>query len=420
MNKGNQVSNLTETFSSNAAGASVKTEAKPTGIRIDGFVVLVALIGLGLLGTLIYLETAPFLVGLFFLGGLLGVALYHGAFGFTAGWRNLIVKKESAGLRAQLILIALASLLMIPVLGSGQPGMVGAVAPVGLSLIVGSFLFGLGMQLGGGCGSGTLFTVGAGNLRMTVTLIFFIIGSLVGTFHLPWWLDRPGTDPISLISGLGVTGALIVQGVALLAVYLWIRKVEQKSHGHVSHADIQFKPGEKGWGATLLTGRWPFMWAVLVLAVGNLLTLLISGSPWSITFAFGLWGAKVAQAFGMDLSQYEFWTWDFPAQALRDSVLVNVTSVMNFGLLLGAMLAAGLANNFNATGKNPPQLKPFLAAIIGGLLMGYGARLGFGCNVGAFFSGIASASLHGWIWFASAFLGSIIGVKLRPKFGLPD
>lgn len=399
---------------------TLQTTSVPTRLRVDGFVVAVASIGLALMATLIWMETAPFLLGLFFLGGLLGVALYHGAFGFTAGWRNMIVKKQSAGLRAQLILIALASLLMVPVLGSGQPGMVGAVAPVGISLIVGSFLFGLGMQLGGGCGSGTLFTVGAGNLRMTVTLIFFIIGSLLGTFHLPWWLDQPGTDPISLISGFGVSGALLIQGLAFVAIYLWIRKIEYKAHGQVSHADIQCKPGDKGWGATLLTGRWPFFWAIVVLALGNLLTLLISGSPWSVTFAFGLWGAKVAQALGMDMTQYEFWTWDFPAQALRDSVLVNVTSVMNFGLLLGAMLAAGLANNFNATGKNPPQLKPFLAAILGGLLMGYGARLGFGCNVGAFFSGIASASVHGWIWFASAFLGSMIGVKLRPKFGLPD
>lgn len=414
------MSNLSETMAVTQSDATIHQTAVTQTVRIDGFVVTVALVGLALLGTLIWMEAAPFLVGLFFLGGLLGIALYHGAFGFTAGWRNLIVKKESAGIRAQLILIALASLLMVPVLGSGQPGMVGAVAPVGLSLIVGSFLFGLGMQLGGGCGSGTLFTVGAGNLRMTVTLIFFIIGSLIGTFHLPWWLDRPGTDPISLISGLGVSGALIVQGIALFAVYVWVRKIEFKAHGQVSRADIQFKPGDKGWRATFLTGRWPFFWAILVLAFGNLLTLLISGSPWSITFAFGLWGAKIAQSFGMDMSQYEFWTWDFPAQALRDSVLVNVTSVMNFGLLLGAMLAAGLANNFNATGKNSPQLKPFLAAIIGGLLMGYGARLGFGCNVGAFFSGIASASVHGWIWFASAFVGSIIGVKLRPKFSLPD
>jgi uncharacterized protein len=51
-------------------------------------------------------------------------------------------------------------------------------------------------------------------------------------------------------------------------------------------------------------------------------------------------------------------------------------------------------------------------------LLGYGARLAFGCNIGAFFSGIASGSLHGWVWLAAAFLGSMAGVRLRPFFGL--
>ena len=37
--------------------------------------------------------------------------------------------------------------------------------------------------------------------------------------------------------------------------------------------------------------------------------------------------------------------------------------------------------------------------------MGYGARLAFGCNIGALFSGIASGSLHGWLWMAAALAG---------------
>jgi hypothetical protein len=38
--------------------------------------------------------------------------------------------------------------------------------------------------------------------------------------------------------------------------------------------------------------------------------------------------------------------------------------------------------------------------------------------IGAYFSGIASVSLHGWCWLVAAFLGSIIGTGLRPLFGL--
>lgn len=45
--------------------------------------------------------------------------------------------------------------------------------------------------------------------------------------------------------------------------------------------------------------------------------------------------------------------------------------------------------------------------------MGYGARLAFGCNVGAYFGGIASTSLHGWLWIFFALLGTGVGVRLR-------
>ena len=59
-----------------------------------------------------------------------------------------------------------------------------------------------------------------------------------------------------------------------------------------------------------------------------------------------------------------------------------------------------------------------VVAGIGGLLMGWGARLGFGCNIGAIVGGVASGSLHGWVWFAAALPGCLIGIKLRPLFGL--
>lgn len=102
--------------------------------------------------------------------------------------------------------------------------------------------------------------------------------------------------------------------------------------------------------------------------------------------------------------------------ALEASVLEDVTSVMDFGLVLGALAAAASAGRFRPTFRIPPF--SLLAAVLGGLLMGYGARLAFGCNIGAFFSGVASGSLHGWVWLAAAFAGSVIGVRLRPWFRL--
>src|ERR1700732_4360162 len=59
-------------------------------------------------------------------------------------------------------------------------------------------------------------------------------------------------------------------------------------------------------------------------------------------------------------------------------------------------VAAGLAGKFKPGWKVPPR--SLIAAVLGGLLLGYGARLAYGCNIGAYFSGIASSSLHGWLW----------------------
>lgn len=400
-----------------ASTAQVTTEAAGKFPKVDRFIVTLSLVGMALLASLIWLETAPFLVGLFFVGAMLGIALYHGAFGFTAGWRNWVVSGHGTGLRAQLFLLGLACLLIVPVVSGGLEGTAGTIAPVGVSLVVGSFIFGFGMQLGGGCGSGTLFTVGAGNLRMMLTLAFFIIGSVVGTVHLPFWLDAPGTDPIQLASSLGPWGAIALQWIVLAGLWWLVGRREKRMTGKTSHGLLE-RDRSVSVVRTLLTGRWPFLWAAVVLAVGNLLTVILSGTPWGVTFAFALWGAKIAQFMGIDMTQVEFWTWDYGALALRDSLLVNVPSVMNFGLLLGAMLAAGMANKYNAGSQNPLVLRSVLAAVIGGSLMGYGARLGFGCNIGAMFSGIASASVHGWIWFASAFAGSLLGIRARPFFGL--
>lgn len=382
---------------------------------IDRFVLAAAGIAALIIGLMVWQIGSARLFWLYLIGAGLGVSLYHAAFGFTAGWRNFIVRRRSRGLRAQLLLLAAASVLFIPIIAGGHAN--GAIAPVGGYILLGSFLFGLGMQLGGGCGSGTLFTVGAGNRRMLITLIAFISGSVLGTLHLPWWLAGPGLGPVDLSLALDPLGAVIFQ-LSLLAALGWtIREVERDRYGQIER--LSLKP-QGAIGSTLLTGQWPLLWGVIGLAVFSLLTLLVSGSPWGITFAFAVWGAKLLAAIGVDMSQFTYWSWPYPAQVLERSVLTDVTSVMALGLLFGAMMASGLAGRFNAGSQNRLGISNVSAAIIGGLCMGYGARLAFGCNIGAFFSGIATGSLHGWLWFVFGFFGSVVGVALRPRFGMSN
>lgn len=391
------------------------TLARPPAVNLDkGPVVFVGLAFV--LGTLaIGQAISPRQALLFLIGGLLGMTLYHASFGFTGGWRRFVVERRGRALRAQMLMIAVAAVVFIPLLAMGSANglaLAGAFAPVGVSVLVGAALFGLGMQLGGGCGSGTLFTVGGGSSRMLVTLIFFVVGAVIGTAHLPWWLALPALPEINLGHTLGVAGAIAVTLAGLAAVAAATMLVERRAHGSLE----QIKPAPRQGFSRLLHGPWPLFGAGILLAALNIATLLTAGHPWSVTFGFGLWGAKIVQATGVPIETWTFWTWPGPAKALDSSVLADVTSVMNFGIILEAALAAGLAGKFAP--KTHVPFASFLAAAIGGVLMGYGARLSFGCNIGALFSGIASGSVHGWLWFASAFVGSLGGVALRPVFGL--
>jgi hypothetical protein len=168
----------------------------------------------------------------------------------------------------------------------------------------------------------------------------------------------------------------------------------------------------------VLTGPWPLLWGAVALALLSLLTLLVAGHPWGITGAFALWGAKALAATGVDVASWSSWSGAGARAQLEGSLFAHPISAMDIGLILGAMLAAALAGRF----APKVDLRPgsLAAAILGGLLMGYGARLSSGCNIGALLGGIASGSLHGWVWFALAFLGSLAGIRLRPLFRLND
>ena len=90
---------------------------------------------------------------------------------------------------------------------------------------------------------------------------------------------------------------------------------------------------------------------------------------------FSQWGAKAAQLLGWSAGGVWFWTGGYQEYALNHSILEDNFSVMNIGIVLGALTAA----------------------VVGGLLMGYFARIAFGCKIGAFLSGFASTGLHGWL-----------------------
>ena len=206
-------------------------------------------------------------------------------YGFASAWRRFLVADEVTGLAPHFLLIGLCAFVFLaaPSLGLAAAG---SVAPVSVSLVIGAFIFGIGMQLANGCESGVLFSFGGGSGWMMVALPFFVFGSLLGSFLLPSALEwvSLGQMPIAIAGN----------AVATTAINL-----------------------------------------VLIALGGGLFFLL-------------------ARRRGEAMPRW--------------------------------LIAA--------------------------------ARLGFRCNIGAFLAGIASGSLHGWIWFVMAMAGSWFGIRARPSFGL--
>ncbi|PIC80918.1 hypothetical protein CSV75_03830 [Sporosarcina sp. P18a] len=350
------------------------------------------------------------------IGLLLGFTLFHARFGFTSAFRRMASVGNGQAMRSHMLMLALAVTLFAPILAYGTTffggPVAGYVSPVGVSLIVGAFVFGIGMQLGGGCASGTLYAIGGGRTVMFVTLAFFIIGTTIGAYHLPFWTEEmPAFAPVSLATstGLGYGGAWLVS-IALFGFIAWITLIIEKKKKAPKMAAL---PTERGW-KRIFRGSWPLFAAAIVLAVLNALTLLTRGTPWGITSAFALWGSKIASVLGFDVASWGYWQ-GANAAALEASIFTDSTTVLNLGVIIGAFIASAAGGLFKFTRVTVGN---FAASVIGGLMMGYGARLAFGCNIGAYFGGIASFSLHGYIWGILALAGTFLALYLRPLFGL--
>src|SRR5262245_5066260 len=376
--------------------ASLAASDRGAAARVDRLFLGLALLATAILIAFVLIDHQPASATLIVGGFGLGIAFLKAEFSYTASWRRFVTRGEAGGLIGGLIVIVICALVVVPV-AALSPKYGGAIAPLGPSLVIGAFVFGVGMQLANGCGSGTLYTVGGGSGRMLVALLFFVIGRVFGSLSLPAFHALGGIDPVLASDYFGAWGGLAVTLASIGLVASLIVAIARKR------------------GANFMPSR---NYVIGGIAIGVLCVAVFfaGGHPWSVTFAYTVWGAKAATALGFDLSQSAFWQWPGPKHALTDSVLTDTSSLTDFGMLFGAMAAAAATKPFAATAW--PPVKTLLGAGIGGLLMGWGARLGFGCNIGAFVGGVASGSLHGWIWLLAAMPGCLLGIRLRPLFGL--
>ena len=321
----------------------------------------------------------------------MGTVLAGARFGFTSGWRQLVERRDPQGVTGQVVLLALASAAALPFLAR-FPELQAALGPPSISLLLGAFVFGLAMQIADGCGSGTLYKAGLGVPLNMAILPLFALGSFMGSAHLDSWLALGQIEPVSFPAELGTVPALGLTlgllALVLLAVRQWV-----------------------GAGQTWLNKRW--LWGAVGLAALATLNLLLAGQPWGVVYGFGLWAAKGAVALGVfDPSRNAFWSQAGNAQRLGQTVLMDVTSITNIGIMGGALWVAVKASP-DSKALTPQQWR---IGLLAGFVLGYSSRLAFGCNIGAMLSGISTGSLHGWIWMPLAFAGTLVGIRVRRHY----
>jgi hypothetical protein len=225
--------------------------------------------------------------------------------------------------------------------------------------------------------------------------------------------NLPAFHPVLLSSSVGWAGSWAITIAALLLLVGVSRLVQKRRNP----PPVDAVPTAHG-ALRIVRGSWPVLVGSVVLGVGAGTVLLVSGGTWGITSAFGLWGSKFLGLLGANPQSWSGWQVPAQHQALTGSFLGNVISVTDIGIMIGAALASAAAGAWIWHGRVPWRVA--LGAVIGGILMGIGARLAGGCNIGAYLGGISQGSLSGWAWGAIALAGTWAGLRLRPLFGLTN
>ena len=149
----------------------------------------------------------------------------------------------------------------------------------------------------------------------------------------------------------------------------------------------------------------PFL-GILLLAILSVYYFGLLHKHWAVTGELTRWAGEIALLFGIDVHEWEY----FKIIGFSGGILDRIEGVMVVGMLLGALSSSLCASAFSWI--MPRNRVRLVQSLFGGILAGFGARLGMGCNLASFFTGIPQFSLHAWIFTLVSLVGIYIGIQV--------
>lgn len=140
--------------------------------------------------------------------------------------------------------------------------------------------------------------------------------------------------------------------------------------------------------------NWPMSLGGLLIGIMSVITFAWA-RPWGVAGGLKNWGDWFFSLIGF----YQF---------KPVSPLISTNSILTLGLLWGAFGSALLSKQF-AIRKAPPL--ELLKGVVGGILMGIGAAMSGGCNVGGFFSAVSALSASGLAMMVGLVAGAYLGLR---------
>jgi len=257
--------------------------------------------------------------------------------------------------------------------------------------IVGGYIFGMGIVLAGGCGSGILYRVGEGNLAYVVAVFGFFFGIMTANAGIL----RPVYDTlVSTPVFIGPDNDVVPTLYNIVGLPKWVVIAVIAAAGlWFVLAGKPFQKAKKG-----------FSWSLAGLLTG----LLAVAAFWASSYAGGN-----ARGLSFTGPLRELFLAVLTGNSGARPTLIQSRSLLGITFSWSALYVLAVPIGAYISGKlmNEVKLKvppadELLKVLLGGFIMGIGAQIAGGCNIGQGLTGVSTLAVSSWVANAFTILGN--------------